>query len=221
MIELSWCRGSVWVEQEIAISAFISQALKRPLHERAYVHENIRREGLRDKLHLNPVLFREGSEILRDLGALLPSWRALTQEKKEPLSLKANIRRRRVNVPGGGDDERYMLLVGIENDGELDATDFRLDVEFPETFLDEGGHMARIATAKLGVALFAKNNKDSRIEHLYPGAEVEGIISFHYAIRGKVKRENPESLQESVRAIVCSGNMKPKVSTTTIAELMD
>ncbi len=57
------------------------------------------------------------------------------------------------------------------------------------------------------------------IEHFYPGAQTPDIPAFHYAIRGKVKRENPELLQRQVRAIVSSGRMKPKATTKTIAEL--
>jgi hypothetical protein len=73
-------RASVWVEQEIAIAAFISQALDRPMQVRSYVHESIKREGLRDKLHLNPVHFQDDSEILDDLASFLPSWSTLRQE---------------------------------------------------------------------------------------------------------------------------------------------
>src|SRR6266581_399319 len=138
--ELSWVRGSVWVEQEIAIAAFISQALERPMQVRTYVHDSIRLEGLRDKLHLNPVLFHDDSEILQDLTAFLPSWRVLAQQlRKDPLSLKANIRHRPVAIAGAGDDRLYVLMAGVENDGQQDATDFRLDVEFPLTFLDGAG----------------------------------------------------------------------------------
>ena len=69
----AWVRGSVWVEQEVAIAAFVSQALNRPMHVRSYVHENITREGLRDKLILNPILFHDDSEILADLSSFLPN----------------------------------------------------------------------------------------------------------------------------------------------------
>ncbi len=37
-----------------------------------------------------------------------------------------------------------MLLVNVENDGEQDATDFRLDVEFPTVFLDGSGYVIQI-----------------------------------------------------------------------------
>jgi hypothetical protein len=222
-----WVRGSVWVEQEIAIAAFISQALQRPIRERVYVHESIQREGLRDKLHLNPKSFRGDAEILTDLATLLPSWRDLAQQRpKEPLSLKANIRRQRLPIPGGDGgrgDELYSLMVSIENDGEQDVTDFMLDVEFPGNFLDGGGHIARKGVAKPGFATFLVSNKDVHppIEHLYPSTSTPNILTFNYAILGNVKRERPELLQQMVTATVYSGNMKPKVTSKTISELMD
>jgi hypothetical protein len=175
----AWSRGSVWVEQEIAIAAFISQALERPMQVRSYVHQSIRREGLRDKLHLNPVLFQDDSEILDDLISFLPGWRALGRQlRKELLSLKADIKHQRVAIPGGGgDDERYRLLVNIENDGEQDATDFRLDVDFPTAFLDEGGHALRVASAIPGFERFQITNVKRGVEHLYPGDKVDDLIS--------------------------------------------
>ncbi len=76
-----WVRGSVWLEQEIAIAAFISQALQQPMRVRAYIHENILREGLRSQLILNPKSFIDDSEILKDLTLELPSWRNLTRSQ--------------------------------------------------------------------------------------------------------------------------------------------
>jgi hypothetical protein len=45
--ESTWVRGSVWVEQEIAIAAFVSQALQRPMRVRAYIHEHSARRRTR------------------------------------------------------------------------------------------------------------------------------------------------------------------------------
>ena len=52
----------------------------------------------------------------------------------EPLSLRAVVEHRLERsypMPGGGTDDRYLLSVSIENDGEEDVTDFRLDVGIP------------------------------------------------------------------------------------------
>jgi hypothetical protein len=68
-------RGSVWVEQEIAIAAFIAYALKRNIQVAAFIHETVRREGIRDLLHLNPESFRTEEEIIEKLPGILDAWR--------------------------------------------------------------------------------------------------------------------------------------------------
>ena len=139
---------------------------------------------------------------------------------QQPLSLKADIKHQRFG--GGGDDERDILLVSVENDGEQDATDFRLDVDFPASFLDGGGHRLQVQSAIPGFVRFRITNKDEacRREHLYPGDTTQNLISFPYAVRGQIQREVPEQLQEKVTATVFSGNMKPKKTVMAIAELM-
>ncbi len=145
------------------------------------------------------------------------------QQPKQPLSLKANVKHRRLPVPGGGDDELYQLLVSVENDGELDVTDFRLDVEIPAPFLDASGYRLQVQSVTEGFARFQITNRDPALQigHLYPGDQTKDLIVFNYAVRGQVKRQSPELLQEKVTATVYSGNMKPKKTVLTIAELMD
>ena len=67
-------RASVWIEQEIAIAAFITQVLKRPIKVSAYIHGSIYREGMRDQLQLNPFLFKDDDEVLDHLRRTLPNW---------------------------------------------------------------------------------------------------------------------------------------------------
>ncbi|HJY86998.1 MAG TPA: hypothetical protein VKE24_09195 [Candidatus Acidoferrales bacterium] len=68
-------RASVWIEQEIAIAAFIAQVLGRQLRVAAYIHKDIAREGMREELQLNPVMFRHDEEVLAHLRQLLPTWK--------------------------------------------------------------------------------------------------------------------------------------------------
>jgi hypothetical protein len=63
-------RGSVWVEQEIAIAASLQQ-MGRDIAVAGYVQHGIAREGLRDLLHLNPVTFRAGDEVVADFERLV------------------------------------------------------------------------------------------------------------------------------------------------------
>ena len=66
-------RGSVWVEQEIGIAAFMVQALGLPLPTKAYVQRGIVREGVRGFVLLNPVEFETSQDILDDLDSWWPS----------------------------------------------------------------------------------------------------------------------------------------------------
>jgi len=65
-------RGSVWVEQEIAIAAFIVQSLGLRLPSRAYVQRGIRREGVRGYILLNPIEFEASEEVFSDLETFWP-----------------------------------------------------------------------------------------------------------------------------------------------------
>jgi len=75
-------RASVWIEQEIAIAAYLTQILKRPLKIAPYIHREIHREGMRDQLLLNAVPFVADSEVLDHLRTFLPSWKDLPSSLK-------------------------------------------------------------------------------------------------------------------------------------------
>jgi hypothetical protein len=67
-------RSSIWIEQEIAIAAYITQVAKQPLRIAAFVHSDVEREGMREHLHLNPIPFRHDSEVLEHLRGILADW---------------------------------------------------------------------------------------------------------------------------------------------------
>jgi hypothetical protein len=68
-------RGSVWIEQEIAIAAFMAQILRHEIRMAAYIHTDIRREGMRDQLLLNAVPFSKDSQVIENLRGVLPTWK--------------------------------------------------------------------------------------------------------------------------------------------------
>jgi hypothetical protein len=57
-------RASVWIEQEVAIAAFIQKTQKREIKIILYAERGISLEGVRSQLHLNPVIFENNSEIV-------------------------------------------------------------------------------------------------------------------------------------------------------------
>ena len=91
-------RGSVWIEQEIAIAAYLTQILKRPLRIAPYIHRSVRREGMRDQLLLNAVPFTEDSEVLSHLRDVLPSWKDLPASLKISASPKVRVGLKRGHV---------------------------------------------------------------------------------------------------------------------------
>jgi hypothetical protein len=110
-------------------------------------------------------------------------------------------------------------MVGIENTGDQDATNFRLDVEIPTGFVDGGGYIIEKSAARSGVRLFQVSHSDRKIEHVYPGTAIRNLMPINCVIWGKVKREHPELLEEKITATVYSGSMTPHVTTITLSEL--
>jgi len=83
-------RGSVWIEQEIAVAAFITQALQRSLPVRLYVQDGIKREGIRDQLQLNPVFFSTNDGVISDFNTWLGS--GVLRNARALVTADANIR---------------------------------------------------------------------------------------------------------------------------------
>jgi hypothetical protein len=74
----AYIRGSVWVEQEIAIASFLAHTRQDELPVLVYIQKGIEREGVRQQLRLAPVEFETEDEVLEDLerqikaGTFLP-----------------------------------------------------------------------------------------------------------------------------------------------------
>ncbi len=67
-------RGSVWVEQEIAVAAFIT-ATRRDIPVVLYLEKGIKREGVREFIMSNTVEFTRESEVLTDFESRLKDGR--------------------------------------------------------------------------------------------------------------------------------------------------
>jgi hypothetical protein len=122
-------RGSVWIEQEIAIAAFITHCMGRKIEVAAFIHEDIRREGIRDLLHLNPIQFRTNEEVLNRLPGILSTW------KLEAANVKLHVRYNRTRTSSERHD--YQLEVLVENTGSARIEQYQLDFMFPNAFLEQ------------------------------------------------------------------------------------
>jgi hypothetical protein len=64
-------RGSVWIEQEVAIAAFLVQSLGLQLPARLYVQKGVKRDGLRGHTIINPIEFETSENVIQDLDDFL------------------------------------------------------------------------------------------------------------------------------------------------------
>jgi hypothetical protein len=67
-------RGSVWVEQEIAMAAFVQHVLKRKIEVVLYIQRGISLEGIRQQLRIGPIEFDKPEDVLDDLLGRVRSW---------------------------------------------------------------------------------------------------------------------------------------------------
>jgi hypothetical protein len=84
-------RGSVWIEQEIAIASFLTQIHGKKIPTAVYIHSDIKLEGLRQLLQLNQT-FTEDAEVVTNFRALLASgsFLRLGEAPAEELSPRAD-----------------------------------------------------------------------------------------------------------------------------------
>lgn len=133
-------RASVWVEQEIAIAAFIQQSLKKPLNVLAFIEEGIGFEGVRQYVLLNPITFRNNEDVLTYLERVLPTWpqQAVSLPTLD-LKILPSQREWSQNFQGNRYDE---FAVDLKNDGSEPVSSFILEVEFPRPLLNASTHYA-------------------------------------------------------------------------------
>lgn len=81
----TFVRGSVWIEQEIGIAAFVRQVLKRDIEIMAFVQQGLQREGIRDFILGNPTEFSTEDEVITALHQNLPTWQLTPIYNDKPL----------------------------------------------------------------------------------------------------------------------------------------
>ena len=121
----------MWIEQEIAIATYIQRVEKRTLPVIAFIHRTVGREGIRDLLHLNPILFTDETEIISALPQRLVAWKRLSS---------ASIRLQ-LQFPRGSAEEKHRtrkLIVSVANGSNQRITSFNCEVRLPAALLKHG-----------------------------------------------------------------------------------
>ena len=170
-------RASVWVEQEIAIAAFLRQAQERSLEVAVYVQRHIKREGVRDQLHLNHIEFETEDEVLSNFRARIIDGRfkpvRLPPPKDVDLQLGfKTISRNAVHL--------YRLELTITNTGTEALKDYWIELQFPRAVLNNGTIWGAVKTRDTGTHTFIRATRDNFGIDLFPGDPLATMpIDYH------------------------------------------
>jgi hypothetical protein len=126
-------RASVWVEQEIAISAFLHQTLGREIHIAVYQQPKIALEGVRSQLLLNAIEFESNEQIIEHLKKVLPTWTVPEEPHKNPLIATVNYKKQSITQKR----HDYQLVVLLTNTGDEPIANYQVDLEFPNGLVEK------------------------------------------------------------------------------------
>lgn len=125
-------RGSVWIEQEIAIAAFIQTALARQLEVVLYLQRGITREGIREQLRLGPIEFENASEVVADLRLRIGRW-SLAPVNTSSLTAETSYE---LQHPYNGSYHPYKFSVELINNSTTLVDVWQIDLWFPSVYIE-------------------------------------------------------------------------------------
>ena len=126
-------RASVWIEQEIAIAAFLSHTRGSKIEIAAYCQKGIALEGVRQHVIANAFEFETEDQILADFKLRLAKWSLSPLPSDEP----------RLDVRLGFDEKdieserhEYQLNVALTNTSDVVVHKIRAILDFPRPFAE-------------------------------------------------------------------------------------
>lgn len=129
-------RGSVWIEQELAICAFVQHVLARKIEVALYQQRGVSREGIRLQLRLNPVEFDSAGEVLADLQRRVAGWQ-LETVSTAPLIARWQWKRQPEST---GARHEYRLSVELYNNSNAVIDQWKVELWFPSEFIEQADY---------------------------------------------------------------------------------
>jgi hypothetical protein len=207
-------RGSVWIEQEIGIAAFITQVLKKPMNVAAFIHQTIKREGMRDQLHLNPVFFEQDRDVLDSLRATLPTWSSAVKERS-PIKLDISHEKKRIT----GERHDYELKVTVVNTGPGRIEKWELDVTFPNVFLEQSrSYAVEVPEQRTDTHRFFRMTEEMKRQSLYPNSRLLGM-TIPYFVDKEIYYSESDYLALEVTATFYASDLEPVSARKKMSEL--
>ena len=172
-------RASVWVEQEIAIAAFLKQAQEKEIAVAVYIQKGIEREGVRDKLLLGAMEFETEAEVLEDLTKRLADGRFLPMRPTPPKSVDLHLDFKTLRRQQ--DYHEYQLGVFVTNTGSEPLTDYWVDLQFPRAVLNSSTiYAAEVTERRTHKYLLLRSTHSKTRCDLYPGDDLVLLtVNYH------------------------------------------
>jgi len=206
-------RASVWVEQEIAIAAFIRAILGKNIEVAAFAEKGIALEGVRKQVLLNPKEFASNKDVIAHLRLILPAWLATQNHSSLDLALiyeKKNITANRHD---------YQLVVLLTNSGSQPVDDWHIDIEFPTTLLEHpelDRHFVGTRSNKTHSFFRVKQFDHGTV--LFPGDTLRAI-TIDYFVDNEIYMRRHGIFDSKVRATLYSKGIEPEVAEKPVSEL--
>jgi hypothetical protein len=195
-------RASVWVEQEIAIAAFLKQAQARDLQVAVYIQRGIKREGVRDQLHLNPIEFDSEDQVLEDFKARLRDGRFNPVRLLPPKEVQLRLEFKTLSR-GNGAIHRYRLQLLVTNTGTERLTEFWSELQFPKLALEEDRTAYGKVTETTTHVIYCIDRDKLGVD-LYPEHPVE-LLSIEYYVDRNLHQDGSVLMQPVVALFGSSG----------------
>jgi len=168
-------RGSVWVEQELAIAAFIQHVLGRRIEVGLYLQRGIAREGIRQQLRLKPVEFDKADDVLTDLRTRVSGW-STHISKPQPLQAEWKWEHHK---PYTGERHDYRLTVELVNTGTSVVSQWLVEAWFPSLFIEDANTREPFAHFEVDDSKYSDSGK-----RIFPGGRLLAF-QIEYFVTGQ------------------------------------
>lgn len=181
--KICFSRGSVWIEQEIAIAAFLVHAKEKEIKLFSFIEDGIEREGIRQNILLNPKVFDEDDEIINHLRLALPEWNdsinVVTGNALVELSYE------KVNITQS--EHIYNLVMKVRNTGSRAIKEWHIELSVPKDVLMVENYAREIKNGKTKThRLFGLNYKEYEGETTFYEGDEKDVIRVRYHINDDI-----------------------------------
>jgi hypothetical protein len=204
-------RASVWIEQEVAILAMLSQIQKKQVAVQIYSKRGVVREGLRSYVMTNPHEFDDEAQILLHFRGVLAGW--TLSRAVHCVALRPIIRRE----PHDRNPEMSTLRVALHNDGDEQALDARVRMRMPMRYIRHV-HIAneRRRNTHLEMELERSFFLDQNLfQQLYPNDTTRFVQEIYYYVDASWPPVTDDLFEIEIR----SGNAPIFVGRVPLAQL--